>query len=123
MKFEARFLWIPAALLGGVIGHAANAQEPTWFGQSADGRWLIGAKVGRVDKTTTGFSEETRKRASLRLGFPPVESVARYAALQSESGLSLQPPQPRFPKCRPQLHQAAVPARIEADRHKVQDPR
>ena len=59
MKFEARFLWIPAALLGGVIGHAANAQEPTWFGQSADGRWLIGAKVGRVDKTTTGFSEET----------------------------------------------------------------
>jgi hypothetical protein len=59
MKVRALSWWLPAVLLGGIVSHSANAQEPSWFGQSADGRWLIGAKVARVDKTTTGFSEET----------------------------------------------------------------
>ena len=55
------------ALLAGLAGTAHAQSGTTWFGDTADGQWLMGIKVGSLQNNEPGFSDVDS--ATLVLGY------------------------------------------------------
>ncbi|MEA3292047.1 MAG: outer membrane beta-barrel protein [Pseudomonadota bacterium] len=55
MKKRSAFL-APALLASGLFFSTASLGA-TWFGESADGRWLVGLKGGQVQTDTRGYDD------------------------------------------------------------------
>lgn len=64
---------LTAALLLG-SGSVATAQSPTWFGNAAQGNWLVGGKVGTLQSGRDSYTDA--QTFTLMLGYQFNRSVA-----------------------------------------------
>lgn len=55
MKMRSALL-TPALLASGLL-FSAPASAATWFGETADGRWLVGIKGGQIQTDTRGYDD------------------------------------------------------------------
>ncbi len=65
-----RFIAVNSLLLASLTLSAAE-KGTTWFGDTADGEWLLGIKVGQIDNDSTSSTEGfgTAQIATLVLGY------------------------------------------------------
>ena len=61
---------------------AAMAEETTWFGQTADGSWMIGGSIATMQNAATGFSDANM--IALRLGYQFSRAVAETGSSSIE---------------------------------------
>jgi hypothetical protein len=72
----------------GLAAADLQADEPTWFGQTADGRWIVGLKTGKVRNSEPGISDATARTLVAGYEFARPITYGGTASLELEFGSS-----------------------------------
>lgn len=89
MSYKKRAISLVSAALLLLPVSFANAQESTtWFGNSADGQWLVGVKLGQLENNSqSGFFDEL-ENYTLVLGYQFARRVGTNGSASIELDLS-----------------------------------
>jgi len=83
MKFKLHATTVLAAAIA-VFSHLADAAEngTTWFGNTADGQWLVGIKAGPVSTNDNRFNDADN--AALVLGYQFARAIGDRGSVTAE---------------------------------------
>jgi len=66
-RLSKRTIALSALVILLTNGNVASAQSPTWFGNSADGNWLVGGRIGTLQNGINDYTDA--QTLSLMLGY------------------------------------------------------